>query len=75
MRILCIAKDSPILSTKNNSVFQVVMFVILMNRKLTALFNFEQLGPGVQVHKQNLKRLHLHGDYDIFLTALYAHMY
>ena len=35
MRILCIAKDSHILSAKNNSVFVIFMFEILTNRSLT----------------------------------------
>ena len=32
MKILCSAKDSNILSTKNNSVFVIFMFEILTNR-------------------------------------------
>ena len=34
---LCNAKDSHILSTKNNNVFVIFMFEILMNRYLTML--------------------------------------
>ena len=35
MRILCTAKDSHIFSTKNDSVFVILMFEILTKRKLT----------------------------------------
>ena len=35
MRIVCIAKDSHILSTKNYRVFVIFMFEILTNRELT----------------------------------------
>ena len=52
MRILCIAKDSQIFSTKkNNSVFVILPFEILMSESLTSesltnnIVNFEQLGP------------------------------
>ena len=37
VRILCIAKDSHILSTKNNSVFVIFMFEILTNRYLITM--------------------------------------
>ena len=40
VRIICIAKDSHILSTKNNSAFIIFMF------EISNIVNFEQLGPG-----------------------------
>ena len=45
MRALCIANDTHILSTKNNSVFVIFMFEILTN-----VVDFEQLGTGVFVN-------------------------
>ena len=38
MRILCNAKDSHILSTKNNNVFVIFMFEILTNDIINSLF-------------------------------------
>ena len=55
MRILCIAKDckgfSNFFNQKNNSVFVILPFEILMSESLTSesltnnIVNFEQLGP------------------------------
>ena len=47
MRILCIAKDSHILSTKNNSVFVIFMFGNFSRSLTNDVVNFEQLGPVV----------------------------
>ena len=45
MRILCLAKDSHIFSTKNNSIFVIFMFEILMNPLPNIVINLEQQGP------------------------------
>ena len=48
-----------ILSTKNNSVFVIFMFEIIMNRSLTNdVVNFEQLGPdGYLTRKELVKHV------------------
>ena len=46
VRILCSAKDSHIFSTKNNSVFVILMFEILTETLTNDVVSFEQLGPG-----------------------------
>ena len=45
MRILCSAKDSHIFSTKNNSVFVILMFEILTKTLTNDVVSFEQLAP------------------------------
>ena len=46
MRILCSAKDSHIFSTKNDSVFVILMFEILMKQQL-ALGVLKFYGPEI----------------------------
>ena len=56
----CNAKDSHIFSTKNNGVFVILPFEILMNDSLTNdMVNFEQLAPGVWTCIQGLSILAL----------------
>ena len=71
MRILCIAKDSHILSTKNNSVFQIFMFEILNELLNNDIVNFEQLGPGEKA--ANLKFLSLFHNFKWKRQELYIH--
>ena len=65
MRILCTAKDSQIFSTKNNSVYVILMFEILTKRYLTTslvLNNWAQVYVVVAIsYPENLaESLRLH---------------
>ena len=58
MRILISAKDSHIFSTKNNSVFVILMFEILTKRKLTTslvLNNWVQVNPSYVPHHEKTR--------------------
>ena len=60
MRILCSAKDSHIFSTKNNSVFVILMFEIFNETLTNDVVSFEQLGP---VQQARSLRKHGHAIY------------
>ena len=47
MRILCSAKDSHIFSTKNDSVFVILMFENFNETLTNDVVSFEQLGPEI----------------------------
>ena len=72
MKILCIAKDSHILLTKNNSVFVILMFEIVTNRLLTMslIFNWAHMYiPCIFLYQMQEQVIDLQKEIDILKDA------